>query len=75
MKNYSFRYSLCDSRYAVAACMCVCLSVVNKFNISFDVIKGVGFINIYLNHDLNGQNDIVLAFLLTSLTHEKQMDL
>lgn len=34
----------------------MCVRAVNKFNISFDVIKGVGFINIYLNQDLNGRN-------------------
>lgn len=42
---------------------------VNKLNIPFDVIKGVGFINIYLNHDLNERNKIVLAFSFNFLTH------
>lgn len=44
--------------------ICVYGTDVNKFNISFDVIKGVGFINIYLNHDLNARNNVVLAFSL-----------
>lgn len=50
-----FVYSyLCDMIWM--RIKCVYVPAVNKLNISFDVIKGVGFINIRLSHDLNGRN-------------------